>query len=102
MQPLGLKGHLVQPLSDPRGILSPHRGSGAMSPFERKSGVVNPRTAYVADRAAALAGVPKSTVHYWARTKLLVPSVSAERTKLWSYEDLMKLRTIEWLRRTKT
>lgn len=60
-----------------------------------------PRGAYVADRAAALSGVPMSTVHYWARKEILVPSVSAERVKLWSYADLMGLRTIYWLRQTK-
>ncbi len=26
------------------------------------------RTAYSADRAAALAGIPEFTLHYWART----------------------------------
>lgn len=59
------------------------------------------RGAYTADRAAALSGVPKSTVHYWARKEILVPSVSSERVKLWSYADLMGLRTISWLRREK-
>lgn len=63
---------------------------------------IEPRGAYVADRAAALSGVPKSTVHYWAREGILVPSVSAERVKLWSYADLLGLRTIYWLRQTKT
>ena len=57
--------------------------------------------AYTADRAAALAGVPKSTVHYWAREEILVPSVSRERVKLWSYTDLMALRMIDWLRQHK-
>jgi uncharacterized protein (DUF433 family) len=57
--------------------------------------------AYPADRAAALSGVPKSTVHYWARKGYLVPSVSAERVKLWSFADLMALRTIYWLRQPK-
>ena len=57
--------------------------------------------AYSADRAAALSAVPISTVHYWARTGVLVPSVSPERVKLWSYSDLMGLRMIYWLRRTK-
>ena len=52
-------------------------------------------------RAASLSGVPKSTVHYWARHEYLVPSVSSERTKLWSIADLMGLRTIYWLRRPK-
>lgn len=59
------------------------------------------RGVYTADRAAALSGVPKSTVHYWARKEYLVPSVSAERVKLWSYADLMGLRTIYWLRQPK-
>lgn len=60
------------------------------------------RGAYRADRAAALSGVPRSTVHYWAREQILVPSVSPEKVKLWSYSDLMALRTIAWLRATKT
>src|SRR5690349_22928317 len=59
------------------------------------------RGAYTADRAAALAGVPLSTVHYWARNEILVPSVSPTRVKLWSYTDLMGLRTIYWLRQRK-
>ena len=62
----------------------------------------DPRGAYTADRASALAGVPKSTVHYWARHEILAPSVSSERVKLWSYADLMALRTIYWLRQPKT
>ena len=55
-----------------------------------------------ADRAAALSGVPISTVHYWARKNILIPSVSPERRKLWSYPDLMGLRIIYWLRHAKT
>lgn len=58
--------------------------------------------AYTAERAAALSGVPKSTIHWWDREKILVPSVSAERIKLWSYADLMGLRVIYWLRQRKT
>lgn len=57
--------------------------------------------AYTADRAAALSGVPLRTVHHWAREGVLVPSVSSERIKLWSYSDLLGLRTIYWLRHTK-
>lgn len=67
----------------------------------RDTGRMDPRGAYPADRAAALSGVPKSTVHYWAREEILVPSVSRERVKLWSYSDLLGLRTIAWLRATK-
>jgi uncharacterized protein (DUF433 family) len=58
--------------------------------------------AYTADRAAALSGVPKSTIHWWARNDVLVPSVSATRVMLWSYADLMGLRVIYWLRQRKT
>lgn len=60
-----------------------------------------PRGAYPADRAAALSGVPVSTVHWWARHDVLVPAVSARRVKLWSYSDLMGLRIIYWMRQKK-
>lgn len=40
-------------------------------------------------------------MHYWARKDILVPSVSAERVKLWSYSDLLALRIIAWLRASK-
>jgi uncharacterized protein (DUF433 family)/DNA-binding transcriptional MerR regulator len=57
------------------------------------------RGAYDADRAAALAGVPKTTLHYWARKGLYVPSIVPEpRTRLWSWLDLLSLRAIDWLR----
>lgn len=59
------------------------------------------RGAYPAPRAAALSGVPLSTVHDWARKGVLVPSISPERLKLWSYSDLMGLRIIHWLRHEK-
>jgi uncharacterized protein (DUF433 family) len=59
------------------------------------------RGAYTAERAASLSGVPWSTVHEWARTGLLIPSVSPVRRKLWSYTDLLGLRTIYWLRHPK-
>jgi uncharacterized protein (DUF433 family) len=58
--------------------------------------------AYAADRAAALSGVPKSTIHWWARHDVLIPSVSATRVMRWSYADLMGLRVIYWLRQRKT
>lgn len=57
--------------------------------------------AYTADRAAALSGVPKSTLYYWARKGHLSPSVSLN-PRLWSYKDLLALRTIYWLRQPKT
>ncbi len=59
------------------------------------------RGAYTARRASALSGVPWSTVHHWAREEILVPSVSPTKVKLWSYPDLMGLRTIYWLRKRK-
>jgi uncharacterized protein (DUF433 family) len=68
---------------------------------DRDTGLMEARGTYTAERAAALSGVPKSTVHYWARQDILIPSVSSQRVKLWSYGDLMALRTIYWLRQTK-
>jgi len=57
---------------------------------------------YEAPRAAALSGVPKSTVYDWARKGLVIPSISPEREKLWSYADLMALRVVSWLRHPKS
>lgn len=56
---------------------------------------------YDARRAAALSGVPRSTVYDWARRGVVVPSISLEREKLWSYADLMALRIVSWLRHPK-
>lgn len=56
---------------------------------------------YEGPRAAALAGVPASTVYDWARKGVVVPSVSSERPKLWAYADLMALRIVYWLRHPK-
>lgn len=56
---------------------------------------------YEARRAAALSGVPLSTVYDWARKGVVVPSVSQVRQKLWSYADLMALRIVHWLRHPK-
>ncbi len=56
---------------------------------------------YDAGRAASLSGVPVSTVYHWARSGLIEPSISSERTKLWSYADLMALRIIYWVRHPK-
>ncbi len=57
---------------------------------------------YEAPRAAALSGVPVSTVYNWARRGIVVPSVSPSRQKLWSYADLMALRIVYWLRHPKS
>lgn len=56
---------------------------------------------YEARRAAALSGVPQSTVYDWARKGIVMPSISPEREKLWSYADLMALRIVSWLRHPK-
>lgn len=56
---------------------------------------------YSAARAAALSGVPKSTVYDWARKGVVVPSVSPVHEKLWSFQDLLVLRAVHWLRRRK-
>ena len=56
---------------------------------------------YEANRAAALSGVPKTTVYWWANHGVVVPSVSPVREKLWSYSDLMALRIVSWLRHAK-
>src|SRR5438132_441154 len=60
------------------------------------------RGVYDARRAAALAGIPERTLHYWAHTSFYLPSVSPEpRVRLWSWLDLVALRTIDWLRTEK-
>lgn len=59
------------------------------------------RGAYSADRAASLAGVPVSTLYYWAREEIYVPGLSRGRLMLWSWPDLLALRAISWLRTTK-
>ncbi len=55
---------------------------------------------YSADRIAALSGVSRSTIYHWARKGHLIPSVS-QSPLLWSYTDLLALRTIYWLRQPK-
>jgi uncharacterized protein (DUF433 family)/DNA-binding transcriptional MerR regulator len=64
-----------------------------MEPFPLRRGV------YDGHRTAALAGVPYSTLHYWAREGIVVPSISPERVRLWSWTDLLKLRAVTWLRK---
>jgi uncharacterized protein (DUF433 family) len=56
---------------------------------------------YAAERAASLAGIPRSTLYYWARTGLVEPSVSFQKVKRWSYADLLILRLVDWLRKDK-
>ena len=56
------------------------------------------RGVYAAPRASALAGVPLSTLYEWARQRVVVPSVSPEKVKLWSWSDLVAARAVYWLR----
>ena len=56
---------------------------------------------YEAARAAALSGVPISTVYYRANRDVVTPSASPVRTRLWSYGDLMALRMVSWSRHPK-
>ncbi|MHB8575896.1 MAG: DUF433 domain-containing protein [Dehalococcoidia bacterium] len=54
---------------------------------------------YDAVRAAALSGVPLSTLQYWARHRIYVPSVATgPRTRFWSWGDLLAVRAIAWFR----
>jgi len=57
------------------------------------------RGVYDGHRTAALSGVPYSTVQYWARERVVVPSISPDRVRLWSWSDLLKLRAVTWLRK---
>ena len=57
--------------------------------------------AYTAARAASLAGVPRSTLYYWAKTGLVTPTVSIAKVKKWSFTDLLVLRLVDWLRQDK-
>jgi len=59
------------------------------------------RGVYTAERAAALSGVPVRTVYYWASHEIWAPTLSDQRPKLWTYADLLALRTIYWLRQEK-
>ncbi|MHB8577453.1 MAG: hypothetical protein ACYDCQ_19240, partial [Dehalococcoidia bacterium] len=60
------------------------------------------RGVYDARRAAALSGVPQTTLHYWARHGIYTPTIAAEpRSRLWSWGDLLAVRAIAWFRRRK-
>ncbi len=78
----------------------PYAAKGAVATMDTSSSRVDLRRGvYDADRAAALAGVPVSTLHYWVRKGIYQPSISPEpRTRYWSWMDLLALRMIHWLR----
>ena len=56
------------------------------------------RGVYAAPRASALAGVPLRTLYEWARQAVVIPSISPEKVKLWSWSDLVAARAVYWLR----
>jgi uncharacterized protein (DUF433 family) len=67
-----------------------------------QSDIVLNRGVYDVYRAAALAGIPRRTLHHWAQTGFYRPSISPlPRDYLWSWADLLALRAIDWLRRKK-
>ena len=54
--------------------------------------------AYEPKVAAALSGVTTRRLAYWRGTRVLVPEISADRPFLYSYRDLVALRTFAFLR----
>src|SRR5918997_6801291 len=74
-------------------------GGGQMDPYVN----VEPgRGVYDTRRAAALSGVPASTLHYWARHDIYRPSIApGPRTRLWSWRELLAVRALHWYRREK-
>lgn len=73
-----------------------------MSSDEHATPIEPGRGVYDAQRAASLAGVPESTLQYWARKGIYRPSISPDpHVRQWSWSDLLTLRVIDWLRRDK-
>lgn len=59
--------------------------------------------AFIVPAAAALTGASVSQLHNWRRTDLLVPEIeSAQRPLLYSFRDVIALRTVVKLRREKS
>jgi uncharacterized protein (DUF433 family) len=58
----------------------------------------HPRGRYVADRAAQLSGIPRSTLYDWRRQTIYVPDFDAADPTAWSYRDLVYVRLLGWLR----
>ena len=88
--------------SSMREMESVHTDRVATEPAGRPRALAAEEGCYEATRAAALSGVPVSTVYYWAKTGVVLPSISPVREKLWSYADLMGLRIVSWLRHPKS
>lgn len=58
----------------------------------------HPRGRYLADRAAQLSGVPRSTLYDWRRESIYVPDFGMTSPVAWSYRDLVYVRLLAWLR----
>lgn len=54
---------------------------------------------YTTTEAARIAKIPRTTVDYWARTKLIRPTHRRKRHRLYSFQDLRDLVAAEQLRR---
>lgn len=54
--------------------------------------------AYDPKVAAALSGATIKRLNYWRRTRVLVPEISSTKPILYSYRDLVALRTFTYLR----
>lgn len=63
-----------------------------------RDGLRMPMGRYTYERASQLSGVPKRTVHHWARTEAWVPDFVDDSPMEWSYRDLVFLRLFAWLR----
>ena len=87
--------HVGARTGEPVDEVAPGNDDGQVSQVRAFTGC------YDASRAAALSGVPKSTVYWWAREGIVVPSVSPVQEKLWSFGDLIALRIVTWLRHKK-
>lgn len=57
--------------------------------------------AYEPRIASALSGATRAQLDYWRRQELLVPEVSATRPVLYSFRDLIALRTFVYLRESR-
>lgn len=57
---------------------------------------------FTTPQVAAISGVPMSTLHYWATTGIVTPSIRASEgrrvTRWWSLTDLVAVRSVKALR----
>jgi len=83
--------------------MNPNQPRSVRARVRAKASPVAPR-AYTSREAAQLSEVPFFTVDYWARTKFLVPTIAKGegrgkgRQRMYSYEDIVRLRIARELR----